>query len=133
MFCLTVVKGTEKGKRYDIASFPFVIGNNQTAELTLSEPGIWPDHIVLELEDGKGPCVSRLGEGSLSINSEPAESAPLRNGDLLSIGGALLRFGIARPKRKSLVFQNAASWVAIAVVALCELVLIFLLKTSATF
>lgn len=134
MFCVTVVEGSEKGKRFDIAAFPFVIGNNTNAELTLTDPGVWPDHIALELPSGnKGPQVSRLGEGTLSVNSEPTDSAPLRNGDLLSVGAALLRFGVAPPKRKSLLLHNTASWMAIATIVILELILILFLKNSESF
>ncbi len=133
MFCLTVVEGVEKGRRFDIASFPFVIGKNANAELTLTDAGVWPDHIALELPEGKGPQVSRLGEGTLSLNSEPTESAPLRNGDLMSIGATLLRFGVAPPERKSLLVHNMASWIAVGLIVLLELALILLLKTSESF
>jgi len=128
MFCLTVVKGKQQGHSIDIKKYPFVIGKNQEAHLRLSDAGIWDDHLAIDLTPGESPTVKRMGDGSVSVNSEPIESMTLRNGDIITIGAAQLRFNSTPAKRKSLVFQNSASWIALILVVILEIFLVILIK-----
>ena len=82
MFCLTVVQGKQQGHSVNIERYPFVIGKNQEAQLRLSDPGIWDDHLAIELTVGESPTIKRIGDGSISVNSDPIENAILRNGDI---------------------------------------------------
>lgn len=129
MFNLTVVEGKQRGQRVDLKSYPFVIGKNSEAHLKFSEPGVWDNHIAIELSQGKGPELRRLGDGVVSLNSEPIDLSCLRNGDLISFGAVVLRFGLSPVKRKPLSFLNSASWMAIILVGLIELLLMVYLKS----
>jgi hypothetical protein len=128
MFCLTVVQGKQQGHSVSIDRYPFVIGKNQEAQLRLSDPGIWDNHLAIELTVGESPTIKRIGDGSISVNSDPIENATLRNGDIITIGAAQLRFNSAPAKRKSLVFQNSASWIAMILVVILEIFLVILIK-----
>ena len=128
MFSLTIVEGRQRGQRVDLNKYPFVIGSNSDAHLKLSEPGVWSNHLVVELADNKGPALRRLGDGTVSLNSDPVEVSVLRNGDLINIGAAVLRFGLSPAKRKPLTFLNSASWTAIIAIVVLEIVLLLLLK-----
>lgn len=128
MYCLTVVDGKHRGKEIELNRFPFVVGKNREAQLCLSDAGVWEDHLAIELRAGEGPSVRRMGDGLVDVNSEPVERTKLRNGDVITLGAAQLRFGAAPVKRRSLVIHNAVSWLAIACVLVVELFLIFLLK-----
>lgn len=128
MFCLTVVKGKQQGRRTELARYPFVVGNNQEAHLRLSDAGVWVDHLAIELLPGKSPSIRRMGDGLVTVNSEAIDQAALHNGDLIAVGGALLKFSSLPVKRKSLIFHSSASWIALIIVVMIELILMFLLK-----
>jgi hypothetical protein len=128
MFSLTVVNGKQQGQSIQLTKYPFVIGKNQEAQMRLPDVGVWDDHLAIELILGESPTIKRLGEGSININSEPIENSTLRNGDLITIGAAKLRFNSVPAKRKSLLFQNGASWAAMALVVILEIFLVILLK-----
>lgn len=130
MFCLTVVKGKQQGHTVELTKYPFVIGKNKEAHLPLSDAGVWDDHLAIELKLGESPTLRRVGEGSISLNSESIESSTLRNGDIITIGAAQLRFSSAPAKRKSLIFQSSASWIAMVFVVILEILLVILLKQA---
>jgi len=130
MFRLSVVEGRQRGRHEDLKRFPFVIGKNPDAQLQLRDPGVWEDHLVVELLAKGGPTARRLGEGVVSVNAEPVDSTKLRNGDLISLGAAVLRFSAVPAPRKALMVQNAAAWFLVGAIALMELaLLVFLLNT----
>lgn len=127
MFRLTVVEGNQQGQQTEVTQFPFVVGKNLQAQLRLSDAGVWEDHVAIELPKKSAPIVKRLGEGLMSVNADPANEAPLRNGDLITIGGAVLRFELGSVQQKSLLFQNSASWTIVVIVLIVELFLMSLL------
>lgn len=129
MFELEVVEGRQSGERTVVRAGTFIIGKNIDADLTLSGAGVWDDHLAVEWSPGGNPSVRRIGDGLISLNSEPVETAQLRNGDLIRVGAILLRFGSSPVIQKSQALSSALSWVLLGTVLVSELALLFWLKT----
>jgi hypothetical protein len=57
----------------------------------------------------------------LSVNGEGTQRAPLRNGDIISIGATKLRFGFTPVRQSSHAWRERLTWVALAGMALGEI------------
>lgn len=129
MFQLEVVEGRQAGEKAAVRAGTFIIGKNPDADLRLADAGVWDDHLAVEWSPGGSPCARRLGEGLISINSQPLESAQLRNGDLIRVGAALLRFAASSVNQKSQAVTSALSWILLGMVLVSELALVLWLKS----
>ena len=56
-----------------------------SADLTLDGPGVAPSHAVIEI-GGQGAVIRATAPQPLYLNGQPVLAAPLRHGDLISIG-----------------------------------------------
>src|SRR2546430_10431388 len=56
-----------------------------SADLTLDSPSVAPNHAVIE-SGAAGAVLRALGTSPLYLNGQPILAAPLRHGDLISIG-----------------------------------------------
>ena len=131
MFRLTVLEGKRRGQHFDIPSYPFVVGNNVEADLRMPDVGVWNNHVAIELEAGGEPHLKRLGEGVVSVNTDPATFSKLRNGDLIVVGAAVFRFSLSPAPLKNLGRILVVVWFVVGAVMLLELFCIaFLLGLS---
>ena len=96
-----------------VRRFPFVIGRAAEAGLPLDEAGVWERHLRIEFQRGAGFTFTAQNDALTLVNGERAESGLLRNGDLIELGSAQLRFWLARSEQKSLVPREALTWAAL--------------------
>jgi hypothetical protein len=74
-------------KHINICKFPFRIGRSKKCHHRIEAKGVWPFHIVLELDGENGIIVKSESDALLLINSLKASKAVrLQNGDLLQFG-----------------------------------------------
>lgn len=131
MFRLTVLEGQRRGQHFDIPSYPFVVGSNVEADLRMPDIGVWCNHAAIELEAGGEPHLKRLGDGTVSVNTEPATFSKLRNGDLIAVGAAVFRFSSSPASLKNLGKIPVFVWLVVGAVVLLELFCVaFLLGLS---
>jgi hypothetical protein len=61
------------------------------------------------------------------VNGERVESGILRNGDLIEVGSARLRFWLARSQQKTLRAREALTWIALFALFAAQIALIYML------
>jgi hypothetical protein len=114
-----------KGIDLKLRDFPVVIGRGARAGVRLEDAGIWEEHAELQFEAGEGFVARSCGEALLVVNGRAAPKARLRNGDLIELGEARLRFGFSEAKQRGFRLRERAHWVAIALLCLVQLVLVY--------
>ena len=54
-----------------------------------------------------------LSEGAVIVNHHPVESAALKNGDTLTLGGSVIQFWIAPARQRRFRFLELLFWLAL--------------------
>ena len=124
MIQLHILSGQQAGRDIVVRRFPFVIGRAADAGLPLDEPGVWDRHLQIEFQRGAGFTLTAQTDALALVNGERAESGLLRNGDLIELGSAQLRFWLARSEQKSLVPREALTWAALFALFAAQVALI---------
>lgn len=112
------------GVSVPMTRFPFVLGRASASSLQLSDPGVWETHAKVEFDRGEGFILRNLPPAITRVNDAPVESARLKNGDVIELGSARLRFWLAAPRAKSWRLREAATWLAMLALAAVQLALI---------
>jgi hypothetical protein len=109
-----------------VRDFPLVIGRGGQAGLRLEQAGVWEEHAELRLKVGEGFFVRSCSEALVVLNNQAVSESRLRNGDLLELGGACLRFGFTDTLQRHFRLRERVSWTAIGLLCLGQLVLVYL-------
>ena len=113
MIQLHILSGQQAGRDIVVRRFPFLIGRGTDAALQLDEPGVWDRHLQIQFERGTGFTFTAQPDALALVNGERTGHGLLRNGDLLELGSARLRFWLARSPQKSLRWREALTWMAL--------------------
>ena len=105
--------------------FPVRIGRAPSSDLKLEDPGVWNEHLVLELNSTKRFSLRVHGEAITSVNGKPASEAVLRNGDVIELGSVKLQFWLNQARQKGLRLAEALTWLVLLVVTLGEIFLVY--------
>lgn len=125
MVQLRVLNGSRAGTAYPAAQFPCTIGRSTGDSLQLVEPGIWENHLQLDLQVPDGFRLSRLGQGRASVNgSEFEEAQLLHNGDVIELGAVKVQFWLAEVRQSSNRTRETLAWLGLAALVLLEVALI---------
>lgn len=120
---LRIVAGQGSGRTVIVGQFPFLIGRSAKAGLSISDPGVWEQHVTLrQQENGSFELIPEKG-AVVTVDGKPIETHALRNGDVFDCGGARIRFWIAPGRARSLVGRELAVWIGIGLVVLAEVLL----------
>jgi len=99
---LTIVAGPLKGKQFIIYRSPTRIGSSPKADICLvKDPQVAPEHAQIERERNRYVLVD-LGTGQTVVNDQYISRRQLREGDHVTIGQTVLRYGtraIAQPSQ----------------------------------
>jgi len=117
----------ESGASGIAAEFPFTIGRSPSAGMRLDSFGVWDLHASIHLRDGRF-FVQPEGQALLMLNDERTDGAFLRMGDRLSIGAVRLTVALAPAARSRLGARETLNWLAIAAVALAQVLLLLALR-----
>ena len=114
-------------ERLDLSlrDLPLVIGRGGQAGLRLEEEGVWDQHAELSLQARDSFMMRACGEALLIVNGRAVAESRLRSGDLVEVGGARLRFGFTETQQRRFRLRERASWVAIGLLCLVQLLLIY--------
>lgn len=101
-----------------VERFPCVIGRSSSTDLRLEEPGIWDQHLRLDLRPARGVTVSVLSNALATVNSRPVTGEPivLRNGDIIDAGAVKLRFWLAPTRQRSYRLRETMTWLALGLI-----------------
>jgi pSer/pThr/pTyr-binding forkhead associated (FHA) protein len=122
---LLVLSGKLAGKSWVARRFPVRIGRSATSDLRLEEPGVWNEHLVMDLNPAKSFSLTVQPDAIASVNGKPTTQALLRNGDTIELGVVKLQFWLDQARQKSLRLCEAFIWVTFLAVTLGEIVLVY--------
>jgi hypothetical protein len=125
MVQLNILSGKRAGTVCVARHFPFRVGRNADADLSADEPGVWDNHLEFQLCPGEGIRVTAHAEALMTINAERAESAILRNGDVLEAGALKLRFWLSEVQLVSQKLREALTWAALGLLLAAQIAAIY--------
>ena len=126
MIRLNILAGRSAGSGYLGKRFPLVLGRGTGADLILDDPGVWDCHATLDL-DRLGRFQLRAESGAMVVvNGVALPKAELKNGDVLDLGGARLRFSLSETRLRSHRAREWATWVGVVLLCLGQVLLIYL-------
>ena len=125
MVQLNVLSGKQAGTSWGVRRFPVHLGRSSAANLQLEEPGVWDQHLKLELAVGEGFIVTAHDKALLAIDGQPVQRKVLRNGDTLELGALRIQFWLARTRQSGLRFREWLIWIMIATVSLAQIALVY--------
>ena len=114
MIQFRIVSGKQTGHDIIVRRFPFRIGRDAASHLQLDDAGVWDQHFQIEFRRGDGFAFAAHNEALARVNGEKVENGILRNGDLIELGSAQLRFWLARTQQKTLRLREVLTWTALA-------------------
>jgi hypothetical protein len=121
---LRVFSGKSAGRIAPVTCMPFQIGRSSKAGLSLSDPGVWEQHVTLE-QDSVGQFLIRAGAGAtVSVQGAAVQVHRLRNGDQFVCGAARIGFWIAPGRVRSQLAVERALWLGLLCVVFFEIGLI---------
>jgi predicted component of type VI protein secretion system len=124
---LDVISGKSAGRSLVRQRLPVVVGRDTGVDLQLDEPGIWGRHLEVALGPD-GTFVARpQSPGIAWVNGEPAAETRLRNGDLIELGPAKLRFSLSATRQVSFRAREFFTWTAVGLLCLAQVLVIYLL------
>ena len=113
MIQLQIVSGKQAGSDVTVREFPFVIGRGTAAGLRLDDAGVWDSHLEIRFDRRNGFSFQAGPNALTLVNGERVETGVMRNGDVIELGSAQLRFWLARTQQKTLQVREALTWTAL--------------------
>ena len=124
MILLKILSGKKAGTDWVSRHFPLWIGRSSAADLCLDEAGVWDRHLEITLNLPEGFRVNTQADASITLNGQNVQQAVLHNGDLIEIGLLKIQFGLSATRQNSLVIRERLTWLALAALAIGQIVLI---------
>jgi hypothetical protein len=128
---LSVLAGRAAGSAQVARRFPFHIGRATGADLRLEDEGVWDRHAQIDLESPQGFILSAQPDTLVTVGGQPVTTAVLRNGDVLGLGGARIRFALSPTVLRGLGVREALTWIALGALCLGQVALIYWLLAHA--
>jgi pSer/pThr/pTyr-binding forkhead associated (FHA) protein len=125
MVQFNILSGKKAGAQSAARRFPFRIGRAPGNDLQLGDDGIWDQHLTLEFNRQKGFTLTTAPKALATINGGPAQTAILRNGDIITLGSAKLQFWLAAARQRGLRLREAFVWTLLAAVTAAQFALIY--------
>ena len=125
MIQLDVLSGKKAGSQTVVRRFPFRVGRAPENHLQLDDDGVWDRHLALEFQRNESFTLAVAPDALATVNNEPVQTAPLRNGDIISFGSVKIQFWLAAARQRGLRFRELFVWSLIILVTLGQFVLIY--------
>ena len=98
------------GQAYKISSSSTKIGSAPQCDIVIEEPGVLDNHAEIRLEESGWILHDVTGENNISINGQKIQAMnKLNDGDVISIGNAILRVSIQESQTASVPPANTSS------------------------
>jgi hypothetical protein len=124
---LDILSGKRAGTSIVARHFPFQVGRTSGSGLPLDDPGVWDRHLVFNLHRGSAVVLNVQPNALATLNGAPVQTAPLKNGDLVELGGVKLRFSLSTAPQRSQWWREVALWIGLALVFAAQVAIIYLL------
>jgi pSer/pThr/pTyr-binding forkhead associated (FHA) protein len=125
MIQLNVLSGKKAGNQLVARRFPFRIGRTAGNELQLDDDGVWDQHLTLELQREAGFTLTTASNTLVSVNSQPVQTAVLRNGDLITLGSVKLQFWLSAARQCGSHASEFFVWTLVVAVTVAQFALIY--------
>jgi pSer/pThr/pTyr-binding forkhead associated (FHA) protein len=126
MIQFNILSGKKAGSQTVVRRFPFHIGRAAQNDLQLNDDGVWDSHLTLELNhDNKRFTLAVAPNALVAVNEQPVQSAPLRNGDIISFGSVKMQFWLAAVKQHGLRLRELFVWLILIAVTAAQFFLIY--------
>ena len=125
MVLLQLLNDPASGTEHSARRFPFRIGRAPGSDLRLTAAGVWDHHAELHLHQNREFVLTAKANASMLVNGHPVAQSVLRNGDLIDLGGARLRFSLAPPIPRGLQLREALTWIALGALFVIQVALIY--------
>ena len=126
MIQLQSLNGKTAGHQWVSRRFPVQIGRARSSDISLDEPGVWDRHAEITEAD-KTFSVRVHSPALATINGEPLIERPLRNGDVLELGGVQLRFSLSPTRHRRMALREALTWIGLLLLCAGQAALVFFL------
>ena len=124
MIQLKILSGKMAGTEVVARRFPFRIGRSAATDLHIEDTGIWDEHLIFSLSDGR--IEASVQPGALAtLNGENLTQTPLRNGDIIQIGATQMALGLTPTRQRSFRGREALVWIGLALLCLAQVGLIY--------
>jgi predicted component of type VI protein secretion system len=124
---LQILSGKHADEKIAIEHFPFRVGRDASSELQLGDGGVWDAHLQIDFQRGDGFVFTARSEALTVINGERTSRGTLRNGDIIEVGSARLRFWLAGTRQKTLRVREALTWMGLIALFAGQIALIYAL------
>lgn len=124
MIRLQILSGRKAGTVFDGLKPPVTLGRADNSDVLLDDPGVWPAHGAIQWRN-EGLVLEVEPNALASVNSAAAQKAPLRNGDVLMVGGVNLRFGFSPVQQSSAALREWLTWIGLAALCLFQVAVIY--------
>jgi pSer/pThr/pTyr-binding forkhead associated (FHA) protein len=124
---LDILCGKKAGTTFVARRFPFQIGRAPDCPLALDDSGVFDRHATLTIHRRESIVLS-IQQGALaSLNGEPIQTAALKNGDVIGLGAAKLRFTLASARQRSQRWREIATWIGLGLLCAAQIAIIYFL------
>jgi pSer/pThr/pTyr-binding forkhead associated (FHA) protein len=120
-----ILSGKKAGTACVARRFPFRVGRSATGDLTVDDEGVWDAHLQVDFKPGEGFLVSTQGGAMTSVNSQPVQSALLRNGDVIGMGSVKVQFWLSETVQRGLAVREWLTWAGIGLICVGQIGLIY--------
>jgi hypothetical protein len=127
---LQFLNGAKAGTRWVACRLPFQVGRSAQDELRAEDDGVWEHHCRMELRDDHRIALVAADEPLTTVNGQSLKEAILRNGDTIELGSLRLQFSLSPTKHRGLRFRESMTWMGLAVLALAQVALIYVLAVE---
>ena len=125
MVQLLLLSGKQAGTPWVARRFPVRIGRSPSSDLQLEEPGVWDDHLELNLDPAQGVMLTARPESPVTVNRQAVQAARLRNGDSIEVGSVRLQFWLAETRQRGLRIREWFVWSLVAAISFGEVALVY--------
>jgi len=118
------LSGKTAGASWVARRFPVRAGRAPGNDLRLEAPGVFDQHFEVDVKSGESLELSVRGSALANVNGQPVTRCLLRNGDLVEVGSARLRFWLAPTQQSSLRASQVGVWLAWFAVLAAQVILL---------
>lgn len=127
MIQLDILSGKKAGASIVARRFPFQAGRSPDSGLLLDDAGVWDRHLVFNVHRGSSVVLNVQANALATVNGAPAQTAALRNGDIVEFGAVKLRFALSPAPQRSQRWREVALWVGLGLIFAIQVAAIYLL------
>jgi predicted component of type VI protein secretion system len=121
---LTILDEAAPARAVLATRFPVTLGRAAACQCRIERPGVWDQHATIEFVRDDGFRIRSASHALLVLNGGSITEGRLRDGDILELGTARIRFGLTETRQHTFSLREWCTWIAIAALCLTQLLLV---------